>query len=205
MDFKSSFLHGDLYEEIYMDQPLNFIQDDSSLVCFLNNSLYGLKEAPHAWISKMDIFLLDTIFSRCNFDNNVYTKRVDGHLIILVIYVDDLILTGSDPKLINHVKSQLKKKFDMTNFGYLHYFLGLQVLRSKEVISLSHSKYAYDLLCHIQMEYSKPTPSSFHSRVKLSLTCTSPKVSSCIHFHEDPYICEVYKTLAHGRCLRSCH
>ena len=73
----------------------------------------------------MDSFLLATGFSRCHFDNIVYTKRVYGQLIIVVLYVDDLILTSSDPKLINHVKSSLKKKFDMTNLGYLHYFLGL--------------------------------------------------------------------------------
>ena len=85
----------------------------------------------------MDSFILDTSFSRCHFDNNVYTKRVDGHLIILVLYVDDFILTSSDPKLINHVNSSLKNKFDMIDLGYFHYFLGLQVFQSNEGISLS--------------------------------------------------------------------
>eukprot|EP00253_Pinus_taeda_P028076 PITA_28076 len=60
-------------------------------------------------------------------------------LLILVLYVDDLILTGSDPNLINHVKSNIKKKFVMTDLGHLHYFLGLQVLQSKEGIFLSQS------------------------------------------------------------------
>ena len=132
MDVKSAFLHGYLHEEFYMEQPHNFIQDDSSLVCRLKRSLYGLKHAPCAWYSKMDSFLLATSFSRCHFDNNVYTKRVNGHLIILVLYVDDLILTSSDPNIIKHVKSSLKKKSDMTDLGYLHCFLGLQVLQSKE-------------------------------------------------------------------------
>ena len=113
MDVKSAFLHGDLHEEIYMEQPLGFIHNDSNLVCHLKESLYGLKQAPFAWYAKMDRFLLATGFSRCHSDNNVYTKRVDGHLIILMLYVDDLILISSDPKLINHVKSNLKKKFDM--------------------------------------------------------------------------------------------
>ena len=120
-----------------MEQPLGFIHDESSLVCSLKKYLYGLKQAPHAWYDKMDSFILDTKFSRCHSDNNAYTKRVDGQLIILVLYVDDLILTSNDPKLINHVKSSLKKKFDMTYLGYLHYFLSLQVLQSKEGISLS--------------------------------------------------------------------
>eukprot|EP00253_Pinus_taeda_P017783 PITA_17783 len=87
----------------------------------------------------MDSFLLESGFSRCHSDNTVYTKKEGKSLIILVLYVDDLILTGSDPNLINHVKSSLKKKFEMTDLGHLHYFLGLQVLQSKEGIFLSQS------------------------------------------------------------------
>eukprot|EP00253_Pinus_taeda_P005612 PITA_05612 len=139
MDVKSAFLHGDLHEEIYMEQPIGFIQTDSSLVCRLKKSLYGLKQAPRAWYAKMDSFLLKSGFSRCHSDNTVYTKKEGKSLIILVLYVDDLILTGSDPNLINHVKSSLKKKFEMTDLGHLHYFLGLQVLQSKEGIFLSQS------------------------------------------------------------------
>eukprot|EP00253_Pinus_taeda_P004779 PITA_04779 len=87
----------------------------------------------------MDSFLLEFGFSRCHSDNTVYTKKEGKSLIILVLYVDDLILTGSDPNLINHVKYSLKKKFEMTDLGHLHYFLGLQVLQSKEGIFLSQS------------------------------------------------------------------
>eukprot|EP00253_Pinus_taeda_P017693 PITA_17693 len=152
MDVKSAFLQGDLHEEIYMEQPIGFIQTDSSLVCRLKKSLYGLKQAPRAWYAKMDSFLLESGFSRCYSDNTVYTKKVGNSLIILVLYVDDLILTGSDPNLINHVKSSLKKKFEMTDVGHLQYFLGLQVLQSKEGISLSQSKYACDILRHFHME-----------------------------------------------------
>eukprot|EP00253_Pinus_taeda_P023820 PITA_23820 len=142
MDVKSAFLHGDLHEEIYMEQPIGFIQTDSSLVCRLKKSLYGLKQAPRAWYAKMDSFLLESGFSRCHSDNTVYTKKVGNSLIILVLYVDDLILTGSDPNLINHVKSSLKKKFEMTDLGHLHYFLGLQVLQSKEgkLLYLTHTR-----------------------------------------------------------------
>ena len=75
MDVKSAFLHGDLHEEIYMEQPPGFIHNNSSLVCRLKKSLYGLKQAPRAWYAKIDGFLLDTNFSRCHSDNNVYTKN----------------------------------------------------------------------------------------------------------------------------------
>ena len=121
-----------------MEQPPGYVQNDSSLVCRHKKSLYGLKKAPQACYAKMDIFFIDTRFSRCHSDPNVYTKKVGIHLIILVLYVDDLILTGSDSKLLNHVKTILKKKFEMVDLGFLHYFLGLQVLQTDEGIFLSY-------------------------------------------------------------------
>eukprot|EP00253_Pinus_taeda_P008389 PITA_08389 len=181
MDVKFVFLYGDLHEEIYMEQPPSFIQTDSNIVCRLKKSFYSLKQAPRAWYAKMDKFLLDIGFSRCHSNNTVYTKKVGKSLIILVLYVDDLILTGSYPKLINHEKSILKNKFEMTDLGHLHYFLGLQVLQSKEGISLSQSKYSCDLLRHFHMEDCKPTPSPFQSGAKISVTCTSPEVNATLY------------------------
>eukprot|EP00253_Pinus_taeda_P014288 PITA_14288 len=144
MDVNSAFLHGDLHDEIYMEQSTGFIQTNSSLLCRLKKSLYGLKQAPRAWYAKMDSFLLETGFSRCHSDNTVYTKKVGKSLIILVLYVDYLILTSSDPNLINHVKSSLKKKFEMTDLGHLHYFLGLQFLNPRKVVGkllyLTHTR-----------------------------------------------------------------
>ena len=109
----------------------------------------------------MDKFVLDNGFSRYHSHNNIYTKKVGKSLIILVIYVDDPILTTSDPNHINHVKSSLKDKFEMIDLGHLHYFLGLQVLQSKEDITLSQSKYACDIICQFHMEDCKPAPSPF--------------------------------------------
>ncbi|KAH9307272.1 hypothetical protein KI387_035183, partial [Taxus chinensis] len=74
MDVKSAFLHGDLQEEIYMEQPAGFVQD-SSLVCWLRRSLYGLKQTPQAWYEKMDSFLLSTGFVRCHSDHTVYLQH----------------------------------------------------------------------------------------------------------------------------------
>jgi hypothetical protein len=129
----------------------------------------------------MDSFLIATGFSRCHSNPNVYTKKVGSHLIILFLYVDDLILTGNDSKLLNHVKTSLKKKFEMTDVGFLHYFLGLQVLQTNEGIFLSQSKYACDLLHRFHMDDYKPTPSPFQSRVKLSATCTSSEVDATLY------------------------
>ena len=126
-----------LHEEIYMEQPPGFIQNDYIVVFFLRKSLYGLKQAPWAWYAKMDRFILDNGFSRCHSDNIVYTKKVGKSFTILFLYVDDIIVTGSDPNHINHVNSSLKNNFEMTYLGHLHYFLGLHILQSKEGITLS--------------------------------------------------------------------
>ena len=83
-------------------------------------------------IPKWIDFYLTLVFLDSILTPNVYTKKVGNHLIILVLYVDDLILTGSDPKLLTHVKSSLKQNFEMSDLGHLHYFLGLQVLQTKD-------------------------------------------------------------------------
>jgi hypothetical protein len=137
MDVKFAFLHGDFQEEIYMEQPPGYVQNDSSLVCRLKKYIYSLKQAPQAWYAKMDSFPIATRLSRFHSDPNACTKKLGSHLIILVLYVDDLILTGSDSKLLNHVKTILNKKFEMIDLGFLHYFLGLQVLQTNERIFLS--------------------------------------------------------------------
>jgi hypothetical protein len=117
-----------------MEEPPSYVQNDSILVCHLKKYLYDLKKAPQGQYEKMDRFLLDSKFSRFHSDPNVYTKKVGIQLIILFLYVDDLILTGSDPKILTHVKSNVKKKFDMKDLDYLHYFLGLHVLQTKVFI-----------------------------------------------------------------------
>jgi hypothetical protein len=166
-----------------MEQPPRYVQNDSSLVFHLNNSLYGLKQVPRAWYEKMDNFLIDIGFSRCHSDSNIYTRKVGSHLIILVLYVYDFILIGSDSKLLNHVKTNLKKKFEMTDLGFLHYFLGLQVLQTNEGIFISQSKYACDLLRHFHMDDCKSDPSPFQSGVKIAATCTSPEVDATLYHH----------------------
>jgi hypothetical protein len=111
MDSKSTFLHGDLQEKIYMEQPPCYVHNDSSLVCHLKKSLYCLKQDPRVWYAKMENFLFDTGFFGCHANPNVYTKKVGSHLIILFLYDDDHIFIGSDLKLLTHVKSNLKKRF----------------------------------------------------------------------------------------------
>ena len=103
MDVKCAFLNGDLIEEIYMQQPQGF-STNPSLVWKLKKSLYGLKQAPRAWYAKIDSFLLSLNFVRCKSNSNVYLKVINGSLIIIVLYVDDLLITGSSQAEIASLK-----------------------------------------------------------------------------------------------------
>ena len=97
MDVKCDFLNGDITEEIYMQKHQGFVSNPS-LVCRLNKSLYGLKQAPRAWYAKIDGFLLSLSFVRCIYNPNVYFKLIHGSLMIIFLYVDDLLITGSSKK-----------------------------------------------------------------------------------------------------------
>ena len=122
MDVKSAFLRGDLHKEIYMKQPEGYISNPS-LVCKLKKSLYGLKQAPREWYSKMDVFLLSQNFQRCKLDPNVYIQQSNVHLIIInVLYVDDLLITGSTVSSISVIKIALHSAFEMSDLGLLKYF-----------------------------------------------------------------------------------
>ena len=103
MDVKSAFLHRDLQEEIYMEQPLGFVQE-SSLDYRLHRSLYGLKQAPRSRYEKMDSFLLSIGFEHYYSDPIVYIQKEGIDILILVPYVDDLILIGSSSSMIQHVQ-----------------------------------------------------------------------------------------------------
>ena len=136
MDVRNVFLHGDIEEEIYMEQPQGYMKN-SSLVCKLKKSLYGLKQAPRAWYAKMDSYLLSQNFLRCKFDSNVYIlKKIDSFWII-VLYVDYLLIIGSSTSSITKIKTTLHKQFSMTYMGLLNLFLGLEINQSGYRITIS--------------------------------------------------------------------
>ena len=98
MDVKTAFLHGAIKEEVYVEQPLGFeVQDRDTHVCRLKKALYGLKQAPRAWYERIDNYLMKLGFTRSNVDPNLYFKVQREKPLILVLYVDDLFLTGADP------------------------------------------------------------------------------------------------------------
>jgi ATP-binding cassette subfamily B (MDR/TAP) protein 1 len=107
---KTTFLHGDLEENIYMQQPEGFaIQGKENQVCKLKKSLYGLKQAPRQWYKKFDNFMCSSGYTRCQADHCYYVKHFDNSYIILLLYVDDMLIAGSSIEEIDKLKQQLSK------------------------------------------------------------------------------------------------
>ena len=101
MDVKTTFLHGDMEEEIYMKQPEGFIvKGKKELICKLKKSLYGLKQSPRMWYQKFDPYMLVIGFTRSKDDHCVYFKLINDHLIYLVLYVDDMLPIGNKKEII---------------------------------------------------------------------------------------------------------
>lgn len=145
MDVKITFLNG-VIEEVYIEQPDGFeVHGKESHVCRLKNALYGLKQAPCAWYERIDLYLLSLGFSKNDADSNLYFKVINGEAMILVLYVDDLFVTGEE-HLIIKCKKELASEFEMKDLKYMHYFLGLEVWQRPNEIILSQGKYTIDIL-----------------------------------------------------------
>ncbi|CAL8133194.1 unnamed protein product [Prunus armeniaca] len=124
MDVKNAFIHVDLHEEVYMKPPPGFPHSPNQ-VCKLQRALYGLKQAPQAWFEKFRTFILTYGFSQSPHDSAMFTCTSDHGIVILLLYVDDMVITGSDLDGIQCLKSHLQACFEMKDLGQLRYFLGL--------------------------------------------------------------------------------
>jgi len=145
LDVKNAFLNGDLQEEVYMALPPG-ISHDSGYVCKLKKALYGLKQAPRAWFEKFSIVISSLSFVSSSHDSALFIKCTDTGHIILSLYVDDMIITGDDIDGISVLKTELARRFEMKDLGYLRYFLGIEVAYSPRGYLLSRSKYVADIL-----------------------------------------------------------
>ena len=166
MDVKTTFLHGMLQEEVYVEQPQGFeVEGHKTHVCRLNKALYGLKQAPRALYTHIDSYLVNLGFTRSNVDPNLYFKVVQGMSLILALYVDNLFTIGSEP-LMMECKRELASEFEMKDLGLMHYFLGLEVWQRPHDIFLSQGKYALKLLERFGMTECKSLPSSMEINFK---------------------------------------
>jgi len=168
LDVKNAFLHGTLTETVYMEQPPGFIQSQTpNHVCLLKKSLYGLRQAPRAWFDKFSTFLLENGFVCSSTDPSLFIRRNGQDTVLLLLYVDDIVLTGSSSSLLSSLIHSLSLQFHMKDLGYLHYFLGIEAKRNSTDLFLCQTKYAIDLLTRAQLIDCKPisTPLSQRSYI----------------------------------------
>eukprot|EP00253_Pinus_taeda_P023216 PITA_23216 len=166
MDVKIVFLNGKISEEGYIEQPLGFeVKDMKAYVCRSKKALYGLKQAPRAWYARMDTYLQRIDFIKSFVDSNLDIKVVDSEPRIILLYVDDLLLTGVEDQ-IEKCKKQLAVEFEMKDLVLMHYYLRLEVWQGPKEVYLGQGKYMIKMLKRFDMMDCKPMTTPMITNLK---------------------------------------
>jgi hypothetical protein len=169
MDVKSSFLNGELEEEVYIEQPEGFqLSENTEYVCKLKKALYGLKQARRAWYSRLDNYLQQAGFRKGNADNNLYIKVSQGNILLIEVYVDDIIFGSDDDKLSQKFAKDMQNEFEMSLLGELSFFLGLHICQSNHGIFISQTKYIKEILKRFGIKDCKPVITPMQTSCKLN-------------------------------------
>ncbi|KAL1205730.1 Retrovirus-related Pol polyprotein from transposon RE2 [Cardamine amara subsp. amara] len=144
MDVKNAFLQGELEEEVYMASPPGY-GHEAGKVCRLRKAIYGLKQSPRAWYHKLTTCLSKKGFKMSEADHTLFTHKGPTGIVAVLIYVDDLIITGDDIEGVTSLKKNLKESFDIKDLGELKYFLGIEMTRFEDGLFISQRKYVLDL------------------------------------------------------------
>lgn len=165
MDVMLAFLNEYLEEEIYVEQPEGFsVQGQEEKFYRLKNALYGLKQAPRSWYSRINAHLINLGFEKSLSEFTLYIKKVDNEILVVSLYVDDLLVTGSTKELIDEFKERMKDAFEMTDLGRKSFFLGMQVQQNGIEIFVSKTKYAKEILKKFKMEGCKSTATPMNQK-----------------------------------------
>ncbi|GJX47426.1 putative ribonuclease H-like domain-containing protein [Tanacetum coccineum] len=147
MDVKSAFLYGTIEEEVYVSQPLGFMDPEfPNRVYKVEKTLYGLHQAPRVWYETLSTYLLENRFRRGTIDKTLFIKKIKNDILLVQVYVDDIIFGSTKESLSTEFEQLMHKRFQMSSMGELTFFLGLQVEQRKDGIFLSQDKYVYDIL-----------------------------------------------------------
>jgi transposase InsO family protein len=169
LDVKSAFLNGDLQEEIYVEQPEGFVvQGGEDKVYLLKKALYGLKQASRAWYSKINDHLLSIGFVKSLSESTLYVKHKGKNSLIISLYVDDLLVTGNDTRLIEEFKQEMMQAFEMTDLGLMTFFLGIEIKHNENDVFIYQKKYAKEILKKFQMEECKTVSTPMNQKENLS-------------------------------------
>ncbi|KAL1548051.1 Beta-galactosidase 8 [Salvia divinorum] len=159
LDVTNAFLHGELEKdkEVYMEVLPRCLEDfGEGQVCRLKKTLYGLKQSPRIWFGRFCQAMAKHGYKQNHSDHTLFIKKNDDKVTCLIIYVDDMIITGDDKEEIKNLKENLSKEFEMKDLGVLKYFLGIEVLRSEQGIFLRQRTYVLDLLAETDLLECKP-------------------------------------------------
>lgn len=146
MDVSNAFLYGDLDHIIPHGATRGFESKFLNHVCKLKKSLYGLKQTPRAWFGKIGEFLEHNGYSMTMADASLFVKKIGDKVAVVLVYVDDQIITGNLDEQIVQLKENLSTRFHMKDLGKLKHFLGLEVNYEDDDIVLYQQKYATYLL-----------------------------------------------------------
>ncbi|GBN29683.1 Retrovirus-related Pol polyprotein from transposon TNT 1-94 [Araneus ventricosus] len=166
MDVKTAFLNGDLDEVVYMSQPQGY-GDGTRKVCKLNKSLYGLKQAPRQWFHKFQQFMNKVKFKQSTSDLCIFIRKEKGRKLIICLYVDDLLIAGSDPDEVKIVINLLQNEFEMSKSAPPTEFLGIRLVFTPTELKLDQEEYIDKMLKHFNMSDCKPCSTPLESK------CTS--------------------------------
>lgn len=153
LDVKSAFLHGELNEDVYVEQPKGFeVEDETNKVYKLKKALYGLKQAPRAWYSRIEGYFMKEKFEKAYCEHTLFVKKEENNILIVSLYVDDLIYTGNSISMLEEFKSSMMMEFSMTDLGKMKYFLGVEVIQDDRGIFINQQKYAEEILVKYDMQ-----------------------------------------------------
>lgn len=183
LDVKSAFLHGDLQEQVFIDQPPSYVKLGSeNKVYKLKKALYGLKQAPRARYSRIDTYFSKQGFKKCPYEHTLFIKIEDGgKLLIVCLYVDDLIFTRNDSAMFEKFKRSMMVEFDMSDLGMMHYFLGSEVKQFATGIFISQEKYVREILDRFQMKNCNSMSTPTEVGLKLRKNREGKKVDSTLY------------------------
>ncbi|XP_019150301.1 PREDICTED: uncharacterized protein LOC109147108 [Ipomoea nil] len=152
-----------------MKLPPGFVSSCPNKVCRLRKSLYGLRQAPRCWFPKLADSLTNYGFHQSSSDHSLFTCNHNGVKLYILIYVDDLVISGNGDTAVHRFKLYLSNCFHMKDFGTLKYFLGLEVARNESGIFLSQRKYAFDILEETGLLGAKPAAVPLEENHRLAL------------------------------------
>ena len=182
LDVLTAFLNGLLKEDVYMYQPPGFARPgEEHLVCKLHKALYGLKQSPRAWYDRLHAALLAWGLIQSMADPNLYFAHIGSDTIALLVYVDDILLTGSNFQLIAKLKTHLQQQFKTNNLSPITRYLGVQFDRTNTGLHLHQRQYALGILQLFQMEDCKPSLTPLPEGLTLSKNTDTPPVDATLY------------------------